>query len=174
MAEPPRQKHASAITGDSGPATGFQDLLPIPAENPNDARDGEAAREGAPSLSHALAGDDHDTKGFAQLDHDSEVRDLGWNEPKQDIAAPLVGGMDNEELWLLLRRFDKVGTDTFIFSHPYIHHRTRLTTTSYSPRSKSTTSRRSGTPSPVDSTSTRPTMKSSPQTRCAPTSNAYT
>jgi len=46
--------------------------------------------------------------GVAQLPHNEEVKDLGWNEPKEDIAAPLVGGLDNETLWMLVRRFNKV------------------------------------------------------------------
>lgn len=49
-----------------------------------------------------------EVKGLAQIDHGSEVKDLGWNEPKENIASPLVGGLNNEELWLLIRRFNKV------------------------------------------------------------------
>jgi hypothetical protein len=64
-----------------------------------------------PTLSHALAQDDHDQKGMAQQDHDHEVLDLGWNEKKQNIMQPLVGGMDNETLWMLVRRFDKVSRE---------------------------------------------------------------
>ena len=91
-------------TGDAGPGTGLGDLLPTPAANPTD----ESQHGGRnATLSHALAVDDHAEKGHAQQNHEKEVRDLGWNEPKQEIAAPLVGGMDNEELWLLIRRFDK-------------------------------------------------------------------
>ncbi|KAI1371587.1 hypothetical protein F4677DRAFT_435067 [Hypoxylon crocopeplum] len=60
-----------------------------------------------PTLSHALATDDHEEKGLAQQEHDEEVVDLGWNEKKEEIAAPLVGGLDNEDLWLLIRRFNK-------------------------------------------------------------------
>lgn len=60
-----------------------------------------------PTLSHALAMSDHDEVGHSQVPHDEEVVNLGWNEPKEDIAKPLVGGIDNEELWLLTRRFNK-------------------------------------------------------------------
>jgi hypothetical protein len=95
-------RETNAATGDAGPGTGLKDLLPTPATNPTDPAQPEDK-----SLSHALATDDHDEKGHAQIEHDREVQDLGWNEKKEDIAAPLVGGMDNEELWLLLRRFDK-------------------------------------------------------------------
>lgn len=112
MASTDGPKATNAVTGDSGPGTGLKDILPIPAdtefiadtEQPETSSTlGEAA-----TLSHALATDDHESKGRAQQDHESpEVLDLGWNEKKQDIAQPLVGGMNNEELWLLVRRFDK-------------------------------------------------------------------
>jgi hypothetical protein len=59
--------------------------------------------------SHALAVADHDIKGAAQVDHNAtEVKDLGWNEHPQNVPKPLVGGLPNEELWLLVRRFNKV------------------------------------------------------------------
>ena len=63
-----------------------------------------------PTESHALATADHDHKGIAQQDHgEVEVKDLGWNAHPDDRPAPLVGGLPNEELWTLVRRFDKVG-----------------------------------------------------------------
>ena len=69
----------------------------------------EAHEEEHATDSHALAHADHDEKGIAQLDHGAtEVKDLGWNEPQGAIPAPLVGGLENEELWTLLRRFNKV------------------------------------------------------------------
>lgn len=62
-----------------------------------------------PTASHALAIADHDIKGHAQQDHDdNEVLNLGWNEPKEHIPTPLVGGIHNEDLWILVRRFNKV------------------------------------------------------------------
>ena len=89
----------------------LHDLLPIPdtdaIANPNKEEHTHALGENATD-SHALAQVEQDEKGHAQLDHDNEVQDLGWNEPKNKIAAPLVGGMDNEELWMLVRRFNKV------------------------------------------------------------------
>jgi len=67
------------------------------------------ALEHAPTDSHALATEDHEEKGFAQLEHDEpEVKDLGWDQNKEHIPAPLVGGLPNEELWVLVRRFNKV------------------------------------------------------------------
>lgn len=62
----------------------------------------------APSDSHALANADHEEKGTAQLaHHGGEVRDLGWNDHPADIPKPLVGGLQNDELWTLVRRFNK-------------------------------------------------------------------
>jgi len=67
------------------------------------------ALEHAPTDSHALATENHEEKGFAQLKHDEpEVKDLGWDQNVEHIPAPLVGGLDNEELWVLVRRFNKV------------------------------------------------------------------
>lgn len=69
----------------------------------------EAAPEEQPTDSHVLANADHDEKGFAQLDHgQTEVKDLGWNEAPAEVPDPLVGGLQNEELWTLIRRFNKV------------------------------------------------------------------
>ncbi|KZS97170.1 hypothetical protein SISNIDRAFT_449932 [Sistotremastrum niveocremeum HHB9708] len=61
-----------------------------------------------PTESHALAQADHFEKGASQMQHfETEVKDLGWNEKPEDVPAPLVGGLDNEELWTLVRRFNK-------------------------------------------------------------------
>lgn len=99
------------ISGDTGPGTAIADLLPVPADtqpvtNTDSTETSTSLAEG-PSLSHALATTDHDEKGLAQQDHDDEVLDLGWKQKKQELSQPLVGGMDNEELWLLVRRFNK-------------------------------------------------------------------
>lgn len=96
-----------------GPGAGVTDFLPIPATNPTDAFDGQApdAPGDGPTFSHTLAAEAQDEKGIVQHatgQVEQDVRDLGWNEKKEDIAAPLVGGMNNEELWLLVRRFNKV------------------------------------------------------------------
>jgi Protein of unknown function (DUF3292) len=70
----------------------------------------EAAPEDHPTESHELANADHEEKGAAQMDHgQTEVRDLGWNEDAADVPQ-LVGGLPNEELWTLIRRFNKVGS----------------------------------------------------------------
>ena len=68
-----------------------------------------ASASNAPTDSHALAQADHDDKGLAQLGHDGpgEVKDLGWHEDKE-VLPTLVGGLSNEDLWTLVRRFNRV------------------------------------------------------------------
>ena len=69
----------------------------------------EAHEEERPTDSHVLAHSDIEEKGVAQIKHgQTEVRDLGWDENPTDIPNPLVGGLPNEELWTLVRRFNKV------------------------------------------------------------------
>ncbi|KAG9244413.1 hypothetical protein BJ878DRAFT_506437 [Calycina marina] len=68
----------------------------------------KAHEEEMPTESHQLANEDHDEVGFAQFNHgQAEVKDLGWNENQADVPDPLVGGLSNEELWTLVRRFNK-------------------------------------------------------------------
>lgn len=68
-----------------------------------------ASGSNAPSESHALAASaDHGHIGAVQKDHEEgEVRDMGWNDHPKDVPTPLVGGLPNEELWTLVRRFNK-------------------------------------------------------------------
>jgi hypothetical protein len=68
----------------------------------------EAHVEEKPTTSHELADVEQEEKGEAQMDHgDVEVKDLGWNEKKDEVPEPLVGRMSNEDLWALIRRFNK-------------------------------------------------------------------
>ncbi|KAF2789517.1 hypothetical protein K505DRAFT_253221 [Melanomma pulvis-pyrius CBS 109.77] len=90
-------------------ATGavYKDLLPIPHETDPEREDKTVTMTEQPTESHALAMQDHDEKGAAQIEHDQEVVNLGWNEPAQAVSNPLVGGLSNEDLWVLVRRFNK-------------------------------------------------------------------
>lgn len=70
----------------------------------------EAHQETAPTDSHALAEESKQfqEKGFAQLDHGQvEVKDLGWNDAADNVPIPLVGGLKNQDVWTLVRRFNK-------------------------------------------------------------------
>jgi hypothetical protein len=67
------------------------------------------ATTGALTYSHALATQEPEEKGKAQMGHDDpEVKDLGWDKVADHQPAPLVGGLPNEELWILVRRFNRV------------------------------------------------------------------
>lgn len=90
----------------------YKDLLPIPDDtqavsDPHRIDVAQTMME-EPTASHALAQADHELKGAAQIDHDAEVVDLGWHEPAEAMPKPLVGGLPNDELWILVRRFNKV------------------------------------------------------------------
>lgn len=93
----------------------LSDYLPIPHATAPLTADPEQQHEetaqslaDAPTMSHALAVDDHDVKGEAQLSHNGEIKDLGWTDDVDQIVNPLVGGMPNQDLWVLIRRFNKV------------------------------------------------------------------
>lgn len=95
----------------------FKDLLPIPDTDPTEHEGKATTILDAPTESHALALESAkattvEEKGAAQIAHSEEVVNLGWNEPKEQVLNPLVGGLANEELWLLVRRFNKVTIST--------------------------------------------------------------
>ncbi|KAK4619788.1 hypothetical protein CLAFUW4_10851 [Fulvia fulva] len=87
------------------------DFLPIPdnmdpVTNPDKEETSHSLTQ-EPTESHALAMADHDDKGAAQLAHSDEVKDLGWLDHVDEIPNPLIGKMPNDELWVLVRRFNK-------------------------------------------------------------------
>ncbi|KAI0397905.1 hypothetical protein F5Y17DRAFT_412697 [Xylariaceae sp. FL0594] len=101
----------SISSTDEAPYTGLSDVLPVPATtepvtNPGEQNTATSLGD-KPTLSHSLAMEDHQEKGVAQHHREDEVVNLGWNEKKENIPAPLVGGIGNEDLWLLIRRFNK-------------------------------------------------------------------
>ncbi|KAF2837924.1 hypothetical protein M501DRAFT_995181 [Patellaria atrata CBS 101060] len=98
----------------------YKDLLPLPddtqAVTDPDKKEVHQSLTEKPTASHALAmeatkgiEDENGNiqKGAAQQDHLEEVVDLGWNEPADKIAAPLVAKLPNDDLWVLIRRFNK-------------------------------------------------------------------
>lgn len=91
----------------------LKDLMPVPDTDPTEREGKSTTIIDAPSESHELAlgaakAAHEEEKGAAELKHEKEVVNLGWNEPKEHVQNPLVGGLSNEELWLLVRRFNKV------------------------------------------------------------------
>ncbi|KAI9737109.1 MAG: hypothetical protein M1834_000700 [Cirrosporium novae-zelandiae] len=82
-----------------------QEYIPNPDFDSSSRKD---IMEEIPTESHALAKADHEEKGIAQLNNgEGEVEDLGWNAHPKDIPSPLIGRLQNEELWTLVRRFNK-------------------------------------------------------------------
>lgn len=64
-----------------------------------------------PTDSHILSQVEPQEKGLAHRAGDTdEVTDLGWNASAEDIQEPLIAGLSNEDLWMLIRRFDKVSS----------------------------------------------------------------
>ncbi|KAF2457883.1 hypothetical protein BDY21DRAFT_343049 [Lineolata rhizophorae] len=105
-----------------------KDVIPIPETTSPvtdpDKREVAHSLGEQPTASHALAmaeaGADGEDKGVVQetgkrLSHEEnkrkdeveDVADLGWNKPGDEIPKPLVGRLPNEELWVLVRRFNK-------------------------------------------------------------------
>ncbi|KAJ5960386.1 uncharacterized protein N7479_007536 [Penicillium vulpinum] len=61
-----------------------------------------------PTDSHVLAQVEQDEKGLSQKAGDTpEITNLGWDESPDFIEDSLVAGLSNEDLWMLIRRFDK-------------------------------------------------------------------
>jgi hypothetical protein len=94
----------------------YKDLLPLPHETEPEKEEITTTLTDQPTESHTLAMDAAkrpetvgEEAGAAQVNHGEEVVNLGWNEPKELVSNPLVGGLSNEDLWLLIRRFNKVG-----------------------------------------------------------------
>ncbi|TLS21385.1 uncharacterized protein PpBr36_10265 [Pyricularia pennisetigena] len=88
----------------------LRDLVPEPATTHPDADQHQASSERElPSDSHALAvSDPGKDKGAAQIDHDQQqLLDLGWQGDPKEIPEHLIAGIDNEDLWTFVRRFDK-------------------------------------------------------------------
>lgn len=60
------------------------------------------------SESHALATENHELQGAAQqAGKEARTTNLGWQANAKGVAT-LIGGIPNEELWTLIRRFNKV------------------------------------------------------------------
>lgn len=60
------------------------------------------------SESHALAVDEPEIKGAVhEAGKEARITNLGWQANAEGVET-LVGGLPNEELWTLVRRFNKV------------------------------------------------------------------
>ncbi|GLI72854.1 hypothetical protein PoHVEF18_001038 [Penicillium ochrochloron] len=60
-----------------------------------------------PTDSHVLSQVEQDEKGLIQKAGDTpNITDVGWNN-RADYTEQLIAGLSNEDLWMLIRRFDK-------------------------------------------------------------------
>lgn len=48
------------------------------------------------------------TKPEAAVLKDPEVKDFGWNSEPKAVPSPLIHGVSNDDLYILIRRFNKV------------------------------------------------------------------
>ncbi|RAK98293.1 DUF3292 domain-containing protein [Aspergillus ibericus CBS 121593] len=61
-----------------------------------------------PTDSHVLSQVDQDEKGLAQKAGETDtITDVGWDQPPDELEEKLVSGLSNEDLWMLIRRFNK-------------------------------------------------------------------
>jgi hypothetical protein len=61
-----------------------------------------------PTDSHVLSQVEQEDKGLIQrAGETTDITDVGWNN-LADHTEPLIAGLSNEDLWMLIRRFDKV------------------------------------------------------------------
>ena len=64
-----------------------------------------------PTDSHILSQVEQDDKGLSQkphAGHTENTSDIGWGAPSHDFEKRIVAGLSNEDLWMLISRFNKV------------------------------------------------------------------
>ncbi|KAL2008350.1 hypothetical protein VTN00DRAFT_8332 [Thermoascus crustaceus] len=82
--------------------------IPVRNNNEDDIARRKTIEENAPTESHTLAQIEYNEKGLVQKASDTDgITDVGWGLAPEDIEEPLIGGLSNEELWMLIRRFNK-------------------------------------------------------------------
>jgi hypothetical protein len=63
----------------------------------------------APTDSHALAHAEVEETSLIHTSPDDEATtDIGWQQQPHEFDEPIIGGIPNEDLWMLIRRFNKV------------------------------------------------------------------
>jgi len=79
------------------------------------------------STSHILATQKHDIGGAVQkAGKEDGITNLGWQANAKGVDT-LVGGLDNDDLWLLIRRFNKACSrpDLRSTTHPLTARRSK-------------------------------------------------
>ena len=99
---PPNEAESATVESRPSEIQANARASPTPVQNP--------LLEEKPSESHALATEHHELEGAAQeAGKAAQITNLGWQADVKS-AATLVEGVSNEELWTLIRRFNKVLT----------------------------------------------------------------
>jgi len=88
----------------------------------------EDYEEKRPTIGHKLAHGAHKENDDAESEHTNiEQGDSGWNEEEGNVLQPLISGWSNNELWTLIRRFNKqmfhvkaVQSSPVCFCSPYV------------------------------------------------------
>jgi hypothetical protein len=97
---PPNEAETTMVEPGPGATQVNARAAPRPVQNP--------LLEEKTSESHALATENHELKGAAQeAGKEAQITNLGWQANAKGVAT-LVGGLSNEDLWTLIRRFNKV------------------------------------------------------------------
>ncbi|KAI9043658.1 DUF3292 domain-containing protein [Aspergillus affinis] len=94
--------------------TGKTKPLKAPTDRSNDGDDdGEFTEQkdikaDSPTDSHFLSQVEQDQKGLAEkAGVTQDVSDVGWGLSRDDFEERIVSGLSNQDLWMLIRRFNK-------------------------------------------------------------------
>lgn len=81
-------------------------VVQVEREVTDEESEGSAPQE-YPTDSHELA-QNHEGSGAAEVEQDGhKVKDLGWDKEPEEILS-LFSDYTNDELWILIRRFNQV------------------------------------------------------------------
>ena len=92
--------------------TGKTKPLKAPTDRSNDDEEFTEQKDikaDSPTDSHLLSQLEQDEKGLAEkAGITQDVSDIGWGQSRDDFEERIVSGLSNQDLWMLIRRFNKV------------------------------------------------------------------
>lgn len=89
----------------------FADSILIAAVTKIGNMDAVGNQPTGPTDSHILSQVEQDEKGLSQKPHVGPIdntSDIGWGASPHEFEKRIVSGLSNEDLWMLIRRFNKV------------------------------------------------------------------
>ncbi|KAH8424100.1 uncharacterized protein LDX57_001857 [Aspergillus melleus] len=91
--------------------TGKTKPLKAPTDRSNDDEEFTEQKDikaDSPTDSHLLSQLEQDEKGLAEkAGITQDVSDIGWGQSHDDFEERIVSGLSNQDLWMLIRRFNK-------------------------------------------------------------------